>query len=204
MFSDVATSVEECRAIAMSAYLIDEPELLGLFGHTEDTDVTAGQLTRLSYMHLGVEGLRALEHFDEKAGRWTQAHSQAYFAIFAHLLREADGLFTVTFNPAKEQLLVRVDDAKILSRGKPALGELMCKLHVWRCTADVEACRAFYSSLTAMKAEFEEWRRFVRCTPESRWKFVQANTFLKDGVVEVKVYEESDRGVVQSWAERDV
>lgn len=40
--------------------------------------------------------------------------------------------------------------------------------------------------------------------PESRWKFVQANTVEEDGRIGVRVYEESDRGIVRSWAERRV
>lgn len=37
-----------------------------------------------------------------------------------------------------------------------------------------------------------------------RWKFVQSNTFVKSKNVEVKVYEESNEDIIQSWVERDV
>ena len=33
---------------------------------------------------------------------------------------------------------------------------------------------------------------------------MQVNTFLKGNEVEVKVYEESNEGIIQSWAERGV
>ncbi len=39
---------------------------------------------------------------------------------------------------------------------------------------------------------------------ESKMKFVQPNTFVREGVVEVKVYEESNEGIIQSWVERGV
>ena len=204
VFEDVATSVEECRAILMSAYLIDELSLLKGFGYTQRSEVTAKEFTYLSYAHLAVEGLRSLEHFDPKGMGWTQAHSQAYFAIFKHLLREGGGLFTVQFEPAENHLVVCVDERKIVSHGKPALGDMMCKLHVWRCTADVKPCRAFYSEVTAVEGEFEEWRRCVGGRPEKRWKFVQGNTVAEEGGVKVKEYEGSNRGVVQSWMERGV
>lgn len=41
--------------------------------------------------------------------------------------------------------------------------------------------------------------------PEPRWKFVQANIVLKqDGKVELRVYEESNEGIIQSFAEKGV
>jgi dipeptidyl-peptidase-3 len=39
--------------------------------------------------------------------------------------------------------------------------------------------------------------------PEAAWKLVQANTVLKeDGQIELKVYEESNKGIIQSFADR--
>jgi dipeptidyl-peptidase-3 len=81
---------------------------------------------------------------------------------------------------------------------------MVCCLHVWRCTADVRACCAFYEPLTEVTGECESWRKIVVSQPELRWKFVQANTFLVDGKVEVSEYEESNEGSIRSWAERCV
>lgn len=58
--------------------------------------------------------------------------------------------------------------------------------------------------MSAVDGEYEKWRKIVCSKPEPRWKFVQANTFLKDGTVEVKDYAESNEGIIQSWAERKV
>lgn len=40
-FGDLATTVDECRAELVGAYLMDEVELLALLGFTETSDVTA-------------------------------------------------------------------------------------------------------------------------------------------------------------------
>jgi len=204
VFEDIATSVEECRAILMSAFLIDNKNLLEIFGYTNASALTADALVYLSYAHLGVEGIRSLEHYDTESKTWNQAHSQGYFAIFKQLLLVGDGLFRVAFDGAASTLTVHVDRAKILSHGKPALGDFMNKLHIWRCTADVKPCREFYESLAAVDGVYEEWRQVISTKPESRWKFVQANTFLIDGSVEVREYEESNEGIIQSWVERGV
>jgi len=207
IFEDIANSVEECRAILMSAYLIDNEDILAIFGYDEKTELTADHLVYLSYLHLDVEGIRSLEHYNPDNNKWTQAHSQGYFAIFKHLLMEGDGVLTVHHDASTSALHVTVDRTKIISNGKPALGRLMCALHIWRCTADVEACRPFYESLTSVEGVYEAWRQVVEKRPERRVKFVQGNTSLVytvEGDVECKEYEESDEGIIQSWAERGI
>ena len=81
---------------------------------------------------------------------------------------------------------------------------MLQKLHIWRCTADVKPCREFYGSLSAVDGVYEEWRRLVSMRPEARWKFVQTNTFLENAKMVVREYEESDEGIIQSWADRNV
>lgn len=103
-----------------------------------------------------------------------------------------------------KQATVHVDRSKILSDGKTALGRILCRLHIWRCVADVEACKEFYESLTEVTGIYEEWRQIVSLRPEPRWKFVQPNTFVKGEVVEIKTYEVSNEGIIQSWVDRNV
>lgn len=40
-FGDLATTVDECRAELVGAYLMDDPELLALFGFTESSEISA-------------------------------------------------------------------------------------------------------------------------------------------------------------------
>ena len=54
-------------------------------------------------------------------------------------------------------LHVRVDRSKILSHGKPSLGRLLLRSHVWGCTADIKACGEFYEPLSAVDDPFEAW-----------------------------------------------
>lgn len=66
-------------------------------------------------------------------------------------------------------------------------------------------CAEFYTALSLVRGKFEAWRQIVCAkTMGPGWKFVQANTFLEDGGVVMKTYEESNEGIIQSWAERDV
>ncbi|PON21540.1 dipeptidyl-peptidase 3 [Trichoderma gamsii] len=204
IFGKLAGTVEECRAILMSEYFMDNKHLLSIFGYTDSSSITADDLLYATYLNIGVDGLQALEHYNVQGQAWGQVHHQAHFSILKHLLQDGDGTISIAHHPLQQSLTVHVDRSKILSHGKPSLGSYLCKLHIWRCTADVSACSNFYEPLCAVDGVYEEWRKIIVSKPKMKWKFVQSNTFLTGETVQVKVYKETNEGIIQSWAERDV
>lgn len=130
---------------------------------------------------------------------------QGQYATLRYLLQHGQEAITVDWDQGANTLYVRVDSSKFSSGGRSALGEMLRCLHIWRCTADVEACRAFYEPLCEVKGEFEVWRQVVASKPKVPWKFVQANTFLReDGEVELRTYDASNEGIIKSFVERDI
>ena len=110
----------------------------------------------------------------------------------------------VVFEPSASSLTVRVDRSRVVSDGKPALGQMLLRLHMYRCTANADDCRAYYEDLSKVDGEFLEWRDAVIAQEQPKWGFVQANTFLEAGQVTLKEYPPNKEGVIQSWAERNI
>ncbi|ORX98180.1 dipeptidyl peptidase III [Clohesyomyces aquaticus] len=202
-FGDLATTVDECRAELVGAYLMDDIELLGLFGYNEKSEITAQDLTYNIYLQLGVDGLRGLANFNAKNEKWGQAHSRAHFSILKCLLTDGGGCLTIECDGEKD-LTVRVDRTKIKSHGKPALGRMLLRLHMYRCTADVESCREYYEQLSRVDGEYLAWRDIVLSKRQPKWVFVQPNTFLEGEEVVLKEYGDTARDVIQSWVDRNV
>jgi len=204
VFGNLAGTVEECRAILVSEYLMDNKQILGIFGYTNDTNITADDLLYATYLNIGVDGLQALQHYNFQTQTWGQVHHRAHFSILKHLLQDGGGVVRIAHDPSESSLTVHVDRSKIISHGKPALGRYLLRLHIWRCTADVSSCKELYEPLCAVDGEYELWRQIVCSKPNPKWKFVQPNTFVNGGEVEMKVYGEDNRGIIQSWAERGI
>ena len=205
VFGDLATTVDECRAELVGAYLMDDLELLALFGYTSESEITARDLTYNMYLQLGVDGLRGLQNYNVESGKWGQAHSRAHFAMLKCLLTDGNGIMAVDCDSSKDQIIVRVDRSRIISDGKPALGRMLLRLHIYRCTADIKSCRAYYENLSKVEGRSLEWRRIVLTNQQPKWVFVQANTFLDDDEqVTIKEYDATPEGVIQSWAERNL
>lgn len=120
------------------------------------------------------------------------------------LLRAGDGFMTIQHDKQAHSLTVRVDKSKILSHGKPALGEMLLRLHMYRCTADMAACRAYYEELSGVDDEYSEWRETVLANKPPPLVFTHANTFLEGDEVVLREYEPTAEEVIRSWVERKV
>ncbi|KAL3476329.1 dipeptidyl peptidase III [Aspergillus californicus] len=204
IFGDLATTVDECRAELVGAFLFDEPEVLALFGYTEESAITPNDLVYNLYLQLGVNGLRSLADYNSNTKKWNQAQSQAHYAIFRNLLLDAPDLYTVHCNPQNQTLTVQVDQCHILDKGKPCLGQMLLRLHIYCCTADISNCRGFYERMSCVGDEALEWRKIVLAQENPPLAIVHANTYLSAGDVMIKDYEPSARGIIQSWAEREI
>lgn len=129
---------------------------------------------------------------------------QGHFAMFQSIRRACDEIFDIRHDATTRSLNVRVDRSLIDSAARPALEDLLLRLHIYRCTADVSRCRALMERLTEPSPEDLEWRRILLEVEASTRVFVQPNTFLEGDDALLKDYEPSARGMVQSWAEREV
>lgn len=110
----------------------------------------------------------------------------------------------ISHDKENQALIVRVDRSKIVTHLKPALGEMLLRLHVYRCTADANACRTYYEELSRVDGMYLEWRETVLANKPPPLLFVHANTYLDGGTVSLKEYDPTAEGIIQSWAEREV
>lgn len=124
--------------------------------------------------------------------------------MFRHLLRDSNGIYTVKCDPQAGKLTVKVDRSRVIQEGKPSIGRMLLKLHVYRCTADIDGCRGFYEDLSSVDSEALAWREIVMAKKEPPLAFSHANTYLNGDSVKLREYEPTAKGVIQSWAERGI
>ncbi|KAF7596324.1 hypothetical protein BBP40_002068 [Aspergillus hancockii] len=189
-------ALEECRDILVSEYLMDGKELLGIFGYTDTSEITTEDLLYTTYLNIGVNGF-SKQNFGLSPPPGPLFHPQTT----PPRRRRRHSHFPQTHHSS---LTVQVARTKFLSHSEPALGCYLCRLHIWRCAADLFSCAQFYETLCAVDGVYKQWRQIVYSRPNQRWKFVQLNTFVNKEIVEMKVYEGSNEGIIQSWVEREV
>uniref|UniRef100_A0AAX7SIA5 Dipeptidyl peptidase 3 n=1 Tax=Astatotilapia calliptera TaxID=8154 RepID=A0AAX7SIA5_ASTCA len=205
-FSTIASSYEECRAECVGLYLCLNKQVLSIFGH-EGQD--ADDVVYINWLSMVRAGLLGLEFYTPESKRWRQAHMQARFVILRVLLEAGEGLVgleEVTGEDGKPDAQITLDRSKIPTVGKNAIHRFLCKLQVFKSTADVEGGRAFYDKYSTVSDtgahNFLRLRETVLLRKEARKMFVQANTRISGDSVELVEYEGSAAGLIRSFTER--
>uniref|UniRef100_A0A667YRT1 Dipeptidyl peptidase 3 n=1 Tax=Myripristis murdjan TaxID=586833 RepID=A0A667YRT1_9TELE len=205
-FSTIASSYEECRAECVGLYLCLNQQVLSIFGH-EGQD--AEDVVYINWLNMVRAGLLGLEFYTPESKSWRQAHMQARFVILRVLLEAGEGLVgleEMTGQDGRPDARITLDRSKIHTVGKNAIHRFLCKLQVFKSTADVEGGRALYDSYSAVSDggshNFLRLRETVLLRKEARKMFVQANTRINGDSVELVEYEGSAAGLIRSFIER--
>ncbi|KAM9780860.1 dipeptidyl peptidase 3 [Syngnathus typhle] len=205
-FSTLASSYEECRAECVGLYLSLIKDVLSIFGH-EGQD--ADDVVYVNWLSMVRGGLLGLEFYTPESKSWRQAHMQARFVILRVLLEAGNGLVglkEVTGADGKPDARITLDRSKIRTVGKDAIHKFLCKLQVFKSTADVDKGRALYEGYSTVSKSgahnFPRLRETVLLRKEDRKMFVQANTRITEESVELVQYEGSASGLIQSFIER--
>lgn len=120
------------------------------------------------------------------------------------LLADGGGCVKIEHDGSNARLKVVVDRSLIISKGKPALEKMLLRLHMYRVTADIDACRPFFESLSMVDEEHLAWRKALMTKSSPRLNYVHANTFLQEGKAVLKEYEASNAGILESWFDRAI
>ncbi|KAJ3343236.1 hypothetical protein HDU93_009220 [Gonapodya sp. JEL0774] len=199
VFGPIASSYEECRAEAVSMYLSTSSEILAILGNTDPAD--ADDAMYVSYLMIARAGVLSLEYYQPKKNLWGQAHARGRYAILQCFLRAGEGFVRIE-ETADKDLVIYLDRNKIRSVGMKAVGELLQKLHVYKCTADIENAKKLYEDLTAVPEEWMGWRDIVVSKKLPRKVYIQGNSKIVDDIVVWVDYEPTLEGLITSWLER--
>ncbi|KAK0476103.1 aflatoxin-detoxifizyme [Armillaria novae-zelandiae] len=203
VLGEVSSSMEECRAETVALYLVSNLDILKIFNYIDQREIE--EIQYITFLMMARAGLRALEFYDPTTKKHGQAHMQARMGITQYLIRAGIARLDLIKDASGEleNIYVRVDRDKVLSKGKEVVGQLLIELQVRKSTADGAGSRAFYKTLTEPITGWEgKIRDIVLKKKLPRKIFVQPNTFVVDGAVQLKEYPLTAAGVIESFIER--
>ncbi|KAG7854734.1 hypothetical protein KL919_005016 [Ogataea angusta] len=202
LFGSVSGAFEECRAESVAMSLFTNRTLLSVFGFKEPKE--QDEVLFVSYLTMCRAGLLALEYYDPENKKWGQPHCQARFAILKTYLDAGEGLVSLEYTrPDYDDLVIKVDRAKIETVGQRAIDAFLKKLHIYKCSGDVVNGTRFFVEHTTPGPELLKFRDVVVAKKLPRKQLVQGNTVLRGDDVDVEEYAESEIGMIESFSRRD-
>ncbi len=203
LFGAIAGSYEECRAECVAMYLVTNYELLSIFGHK--TKEEADNIIKISYLQMARAGLVGLENWDPKSNKWGQPHMQARFSIFKQFLNAGEDFIKLSYTKDDySDLVIKIDESKIQTVGKKAVGDYLQKLHIFKTSGDFENGKKLYAETTAVTPELAKFRDIVIKSKLPRSQYVQANTIIEGSTISLQEYQPSAIGLIQSFVDRNV
>jgi len=201
LFRELSSPVEECRAECVGLYLCLLDEVLAVFGYTEASAMR--DIWYTNWLLMVRAGLLALEFYTPSINKWRQAHMQARFAILRTLLAAGEGLVRIEC-VGEDNLVVHLEESKVSSVGKPAIGAFLREIMICKATADQPRLAALFTDRTDASSDY--WiglRKRVLAQKDLRKQYVQAHTTSgEDGTVHLEQFDPSPAGMVQSFVRR--
>jgi len=205
-FSNIGSAYEECRAECVALHLSLVPGVPEIFGYTGES---VDHIRYINWLTMAHSGLKGLEFFSPSSMEWKQAHCQARFVILGVMLEAGDGFCKVekvTGSDGKPDLLLSVDRSKLESIGAPAIAKFLCKLQVYKSTADIKSAREMFDKYSKVSDTGDQpwllWRDIVVARKQPRPLLVQGNTKLENEKIVLTQYDPSHEGMINSWRDR--
>uniref|UniRef100_A0A914Y951 dipeptidyl-peptidase III n=1 Tax=Panagrolaimus superbus TaxID=310955 RepID=A0A914Y951_9BILA len=201
-FGQLGNAYEECRAEAVGYFLCCYPDILQIFGYEGQV---ADDIKYTNWLNEIRAGLVCLEFYQADAKKWGQAHSFARYVLLRIALAAGQGFVSIeecVDENGKADLKFNLDRNKIDSVGKPAVGDFLKQLQVYKSTGDFAGGSKLFNEWGAVGPRELRWREIVVARRKPRRNFVQSNTVLTNGKVELKTYPATNAGVIQSVVER--
>jgi dipeptidyl-peptidase-3 len=118
------------------------------------------------------------------------------------MLNAGENLVSIQFAANGADATIHLDRTKIDTVGKQCIGAFLSKLQILKATADSDGGRTLYDEVTNVPENWTSLRNLVMLKKQPRKVFVQANTFVANGKVTLKVYPSTYEGVIVSFTER--
>eukprot|EP00963_Diacronema_lutheri_P008993 scaffold786_cov329-Pavlova_lutheri.AAC.17 len=199
-FQDLSAPYEECRAECTGIYLCIEEEVQRIFGH-EGKD--AQDLIYVNWLNMARAGIVGLEFYTPETGRWRQAHMQARYVILRVMLEAGEGFVNVKKIDRAEQdgkpdILLTLDKDQIYTTGKKCIGDFLLKLQVFKSMGDVDSASQMFNSYSRVTEDMLALREIALERKRPRPMFVQPCTYEENGAVQLKQFEASAEGMIES------
>jgi dipeptidyl-peptidase-3 len=205
-FTNIAPVLDECRALLIGLYFCGNESIQEIF-YVNKIDYK--NVTYTIWILQFSWAIFGLHLYNEKNKTWGHPYSQALWVVIKYIFetqKEGEEILKLNYDEEKENIKIQLNKEMVLFSAKDLLSKLMLKLHIWKCTGDVEEANKCLEHYSEVDEKFLKIKKVV----DSRLKAIPGNLFLyhnlirdeEDGTISYKEYKQNLEGIIESNVDR--
>lgn len=202
-FTSYAAVLDECRTLLIGLYFSENKAIQEIFY------VNKSDFKNMSYTMWLLQFSRAilgLKSYSDKFKSWGHPYIQAIYIITKYIFetqQEGEEIIKINFDDNNNTFKLKINKEAILIYGKELLSKLMIKIHIWKCTGDVENARKCIDKYSEVDEKFLKIKNIVENNNSTISLFLFHNLIMdEDGNVKYKEYKDNLTGIIQSNIDR--
>ena len=204
-FGNLSPIINECKAILTGLYFCGNEAIQELF-YVNKIDYK--NVTYTIWALFFIKAILGIENYIEKREAWGIASSQSSWIIVNYFLetqKEGEEIIKIDLEEEKETFKIHVNKEMILTlSANLILSNIMPKIHIWKCTGDVESAKEFIEHHSKLEPKILKIKNILEKEPLPLTYFLYNNLILdqEDGSINYKEYPETLEGIIESNIDR--
>ena len=204
-FGNLSPIINECKALLTGLYFCGNETIQELF-YVNKIDYK--NVTYTIWALFFIKAILGIENYIEKRETWGIASSQSSWIIVNYFLetqKEGEEIIKIDLDEEKETFKIHVNKEMILTlSANLILSNIMPKIHIWKCTGDVESAKEFIEHHSKLDQKILKIKNILEKEPLPLTYFLYNNLILdqEDGSINYKEYPETLEGIIESNIDR--
>jgi dipeptidyl-peptidase-3 len=202
-FSSYASVLDEFRSLLIGLYFSENKNIQDIF-YVNKSDFK--NVTYTIWLLQFSRAIFGLKFYNEKDKTWGHPYIQAVYMLTKYIFevqQEGEEIIKINLDENNDTFKIQINKYAILIYGKELLSKIMTKIHIWKCTGDVENASNFINNYSQLDEKFLKIKKIVEKNNTTVTLFLFHNLIKdEDGNISYKEYKENLLGIIESNLDR--
>ena len=202
-FGTYSSILDEFRSLLIGLFFSENKDIQELF-YVNKSDFK--NVTYTMWLLQFSRALLGLKSYNEKNKTWGHPYIQAVFMLIKYIFetqQEGEEIIKINLDESNDTFKIQINKYAILIYGKQLLSKIMIKIHIWKCTGDVENASKFIDKYSEFDDRFLKIKKIIEKNNSTISLFLFHNLIMdEDGNVNYKEYKDSLEGIIESNVDR--
>ena len=202
-FGSYASVLDEFRSLLIGLYFSENKDIQELF-YVNKSDFK--NVTYTMWLLQFSRALLGLKSYNQKNKTWGHPYIQSVYMLIKYIFeaqQEGEEIIKINVDENNDTMKIQINKYAILIYGKQLLSKIMVKIHIWKCTGDVENASKFINNYSEFDDRFLKIKKIISNKSRTLSLFLFHNLIMdENGTVNYKEYKDSLEGIIESNIDR--